>query len=246
MYLWNINNLLKDLKENPSAKTLRVYTFMGPLLSLSIIALWVALLASHLFLADVFKHFIAGSDQHIDLYTTLGILTGLGLFLFTIASIYLCYKINKKGDGTHFGTRIACISAFITIHILLYTCALVGALAIISFIIIAGKAVLFSQEVQTILDSNSFANAIHETLENSPFKGIVQKSIYQEGLIGALLNLPSQLINLPLVFEKLEVFIHTSRTILLGFYPMIICIPIIMAYAYYTISYRCFKLMHSS
>jgi hypothetical protein len=129
---------------------------------------------------------------------------------------------------------------------LLYTCALVGTLAIISFIIIAGKAVIFSQEVQTILDSNSLANALHDTLENSPFKGIIQKSIYQEGLIGALLGLPSQLINLPLVFGKLETFIHTSRTLLLGFYPVIICIPLLMSYAYYTISYRCFKLMHSN
>jgi len=147
MYLWNRDKLLEDLKQDATHKGFRLYTFMGPALGLVIVTMWTLLLVSHLFLAHVFKHFIAGSDVYVKLYTTLGILAALGTILINIATLYECYAVNKKGDGKNFCRRMACINTFINTHMILYTFAIAGALVIAGFIIVAGKAVVFSQEV---------------------------------------------------------------------------------------------------
>ncbi len=245
MYLWNVDKLAVDLKQNKKNKELTLFTVLSPFLTIAMIALWVTLLISHLFIADIFSYFISGADVYLGFYNFLGLCAAGVAATFCCLSIMRCYELNKKADGKKFLLRFTCASAFIITHLLAYTLAVMCILGLLVVIVLARKTALFSAEVTQLLESHSIGASIKSALEATPLKELVPQSFYQDGIFSSLLSLPAKLIDLPKILQKLELLVRYYRGLLLGLYPVLITIPVAMAFIYTVSITNFFKLIQT-
>lgn len=246
MYLWNIDKLAVDLKLGKKNKELTVFTALSPVVAFVMITLWAMLLLSHRFIADTFSYFISGADVYLGFYNFLGLCSAGAAATIISLSILHCKSLNKKIDGKRFLMRLGCSSTFVIAHLITYTLIGLFVVSLILLIILAKKTTLFSAEVTELLESSSISSSIKTALDATPLKEFVPESFYQEGLLSSLLSLPAKLTNLPEILQNLEILIRYCRGLLLGFYPLLIMIPVAMAAAYATIMTRFFKLIKNN
>lgn len=243
MYLWNINELVKELKNDKVTKReLWIFRFLGPLLSLTTAVLFTILLFSHHFIASIFDYIVSGGDARMTFYNWVGLVTGFITIIISIVGFYLCYKTNKEGDNKNFATRMTCLSFPINFHMTVYVLAFLSVLLIIVFAIVTGKISFLKKEIMTLANLDStFGTALHEALSGTPLQDSLKQVQSQNGIINSLLSIPTGITNSSAILEKMDLLIRELRASVLIIYPIVAFLPPILALCHYLLIRRMLK-----
>jgi len=243
MYLWNINELVKELKAHKvTNREIWIYRLLGPLLSICAAALFTVLLFSHHFVANIFDYLISGSDVRMSFYNWIGIITGLATVAISVIGFGLCYQTNKHGDNKNFATRMTCLSFPINFHMTVYVLAFLSVLLIIAFAIVTGKISFFKTEILALAKlDNTFGTALHKALSGTPLQNTIEQAQAQKGILSSLLNVPTSLPNFPAILKKIDTLIRAVRASILIIYPIVACLPPILALCHYLLIRRMLK-----
>lgn len=170
MYLWDIPDLIKDLRNNtiPEWK-IRMYYALSPALSLLNGFFFGVILLGHHLVEYSFKGWLRKPHPSIEFYNYWGTTFGLLTVFIAFFGMYLCYRANKKGDGKDFWERMACLSFPINFHITMYALAILTALGLFAYFFLQAKITAFQYQLSgaplialPFLSSkvNKFANKI--------------------------------------------------------------------------------------
>jgi uncharacterized membrane protein YhdT len=232
MYLWDISDLIEDLKKNRVPEyQIKMYYFMSPLLSIANGLFFTALLFGHHVVDYSFRDMIKGSHPHMTFYNYWAIiLTALTCFIAVIG-MYFCYRANKSGDNKNFWQRMACLSFPINFHIIIYTMAALGILGIFGYFLFQGKIAAFKENIWPV--EKTVNKALEIATSRNPLGKIVLETKKHKGVIGATLASPIKVLAAPLIPFKVKAFIKDLRAMTLMAYPYLSVLPVILSALHY-------------
>lgn len=150
IYLWDIPDLVKDLK-NETIPDWEVdwYFVLSPLLSaLNGIFFGVILLGHHI-VEYSFQGWLKKPHPAIEFYNRWGASFATLAILVAVIGIYLCYRANKAGDGKNFWTRMACLSFPVNLHITIYAIATLAIIGFFAYFFFQAKIMAFQEKIST-------------------------------------------------------------------------------------------------
>lgn len=244
MYLWNVNELVKKLKNNTLPRP-EVWAFylLSPLLSIGNIIFFSILLASHHFTSNIFAHFLSTGDAHMSFYNLLALIAGSLTLIISCIGLYLCYQTNKNGDGKHFFKRMACLSFPVNFHLTIYLFAFLSLVTILGFLFLHGKIILFKQNALSLIKSSStIGEAIQEGLKHTTgSKAFASKAQNAGGIFKAVLGAPVTVLKLPSIPGQINKLLTTLRSTALTAYPVLVFLPPVLSFFHYFIIRRMLK-----
>lgn len=238
MYLWNIDKLIEDLKNNTlSKKKLLLFKIASPLLSIFNAFFFSILLLAHHMIASFFTDFLSQKDPFFIFYNRLGWAMGTLATCLTLFGFYACYKKNKQGDGKNFFERIACLSFSVYFHLTLYACAFILLVACSGFIIIQIKMMHFKYLIFLKSKTNiNIAQTLHCIIKDSPLEYLFGKiPSHKKNALLAICAAPSMLAKIPFIYQNVTLFLADLRSSLLMLYPLLTIIPPLLSLAHYVI-----------
>ena len=243
MYLWNIDKLVTQLKNNTIPKwKVRFFYCVSPLLSICNTIFFSTLLLSHHFISNFFAHFLEGQDVQMGFYNKIALVTGTLTTVITFIGMYLCYRTNQKGDGKRFSERMACLSFPINFHLTVYVLALISAITIFGYLVLHGKIVLFKKQIFSLSKTGStIGQAVKEALKDTPIKSIIPQVKKSTNFLGAIFKAPVTILRLPTIPGQINSFLKTLRATILVAYPVISLLPPTLSLCHYLVVRRMLK-----
>ena len=240
MYLWNIDKLIKDLKNDKlPPKNIRLYSILSPLLSIFNAIFFGVVLVIHQIIANIFKHFLSAPDPYITFYSKLGWFMGTFATCLTFLGFYLCYRTNKQGDGKDFFKRLACLSFPIYFHLTVYILAFITLILFFGFAFFQTKLLYFKYQLFLQSKSDStIADVIHLALKDSLFESLLIKTAKKSSFLRTIFSAPIALIRIPLIPGKITAFLIEIRSNLLTIYPFLTILPPALAMTHYLVVRR--------
>jgi hypothetical protein len=227
MYLWNINKLVNDLKNNKlSTRYIRLFSALTPLLSIFNAIFFGVILISHQIISQVFAYFISTPDPNFIFYNNLGWFMGTVATCFTFVGFYLCYRTNQQGDGKNFFTRMACLSFPIYFNLTLYIIAILTIIVFFSFSFFLVKVLYFKYKLFTqIKASASLGESLQLALKDTPISNIIGQVSKKSGFLKAVFSTPGIILKIPLIPGKVSAFAKELRSSLFSIYPLLTLLP---------------------
>ncbi|MCF7900115.1 hypothetical protein K9K77_01265 [Candidatus Babeliales bacterium] len=241
MYLWNIDKLVEDLKNNAlPEKKIKLFKIFSPLLSIFNTLFFSILLLTHQMIAYLFVDFLPKKDPYFSFYNRLGWTMGTLATCLTFFGFYLCYKINKQGDGKKFFERITCLSFPIYFNLTLYALACILLLLFVGFLIIQVKMMYFKYLI--FLDSKTninIAQALQCVIKDTPLEGLLGKiPNNKRNALLTICSAPLTLAKIPFIYGKVTLFLTDLRSSLLMLYPLLTIIPPALSLTHYLLVRR--------
>lgn len=236
MYLWNINQLVSDLRNNKvTSRNNKFFSIAAPLLGTFNACFFSIVLVSHQFIAQIFANFISKKYAYLSFYNTLGWTMGTITTIITFIGFYLCYKVNKEGDGKNFFQRLAALSFHIYFNLTLYILSFITLLFFFGLIFIHVKIMYF--KFQLFMNSQhdvNLAQTLQTALQDTPFKNVLGKlSKQKSGFFSVLFKAPATIVKIPFLPVKINSFIYELRTTILTIYPFLTCLPPVLSFLHY-------------
>ena len=240
MYLWDIHELVRDLKNNSIASwKVKLYYILSPLLSIFNGLFFGTLLFSHHVVEYSFKGWLSNPTSDLHTYDYWG--SGLTILTIVIAfgGMYLCYRENKKGDDKNFWERMACLSFPINFHITLYAIMVLIIVGFIAYIFLQNHVASFKQTVwPTDQEINSALDRINKC---NPLLNVTVKTVKTKSVIPKILKSPRALASLPLITLRIKYFLKSLRAMILMAYPVLSMLPSFLSFLHYFIVRKMIK-----
>lgn len=148
IYLWDIPDLVKDLRSNTIPEwQVGWYLFLSPVLSILNGMFFGVLLFGHHIVEYSFQGWLKKPHPSIAFYNYWGASFGMLTVFVAFFGIYLCYRKNKKGDNKDFVSRMACLSFPVNIHITIYAIALLAIAGSVAYFFFQGKISAFQDQL---------------------------------------------------------------------------------------------------
>lgn len=150
IYLWDIPDLIKDLKQNTIPQyQVDWYFILSPLLSILNGFFFGIILLGHHIVEYSFQGWLKKPHPAIEFYNYWGASFATFTVFVAVFGLYLCYKANEDGDGKNFWTRMACLSFPINLHITLYAIALLTIIGFFAYFFFQAKINAFQESLST-------------------------------------------------------------------------------------------------
>ena len=241
MYIWNIDKLVKDLKdEKLPARTVKLFSVLSPVLSIFNAILFSIILLTHQIISQIFANFLFKDDPYLVYYNKIGWFMGILATCFTFYGFYLCYKTNQKGDGKNFFKRLTCLSFPIYFQLTLFTLSLIMIFMCLGFLFFQFKIAYFKYMI--LLKSKTdvtIAEQIKSVVEGSPLESLIGKVPQNKrNFFKVIFGAPAAIARIPLLPGKISQFLNDLRSNLLSVYPFLTLLPPALALSHYLVVRR--------
>lgn len=148
IYLWDIPDLVKDLRNNAIPEwEVGWYFLLSPILSILNGLFFGVLLFGHHIVEYSFQGWLKKPHPAIEFYNCWGASFATLTVFVAFFGIYLCYRANRQGDNKDFWQRMACLSFPVNIHITVYAIATLAITGFFAYFFFQGKIMAFQQKL---------------------------------------------------------------------------------------------------
>ena len=148
IYLWDIPDLVKDLKNNAIPQSeVDWYFALAPILSIFNGFFFGVILLGHHIVEYSFQGWLKKPHPAIAFYNYWGAFFAALTVFVAFSGIYICYRANEEGDGKNFWSRMVCLSFPVNLHITIYAIALLSVIGFFSYFFFQGKIAAFQMQL---------------------------------------------------------------------------------------------------
>lgn len=241
MYLWDIQALVQDLRNNTVPPLqVKFYFVLSPLLSAFNGLFFATLLFGHHLVEYSFQGWLKKQHPDINFYDYWAwALTAITVFI-AFLGMYLCYRANKKGDGKDFWKRMACLSFPINFHITVYTIACLGFISFIAYFFFQAKITAFKESVWPVQET--VKAVVNKVTENNSIADVTIKTAKKgPGLLSAFVKAPISILMAPLIPLRIKGFLKDMRAMALMSYPVLSLLPPVLSLLHYILIRKMIK-----
>lgn len=220
MFLWDMNNLVEELKtERISKWKSRFFIFLSPFIHISSLIIFSTLIISHRLVEYSFKDYLTTFDTNMTFYNNWAWTVIGATLLAWFIGVAWCYTINQKTDRKKFWQRLSILGFSVNFHITVYACIVLGTLGIFSYLGIMNKISIFMHSIWPETDRITAVTCKRDVISN-------------------IFRTTGSVMFLPFVPNKIELFLKNLREVILWAYPIISLLPPLLTMLHYILVAR--------